>query len=339
MLRMNNRIALGSNLGKSIGNGTNNRYFTTLDGTADYYTIPTVTLSNTFTFECEFALTSLTGDHAIISNSALNEYVRIDATNGGVDMQLKSQFRSNSGKFTADGKKHRLKLISTEIGGNQQVEIYYDEVLIDTYLFNILGNTVWDGIGVRRNGLTNYFSGIISDVKITDGTDLIRYYKIDEDLSGTSTIIDSGSDGSNGTAVSITSSELFTLEGADWIGAELLIDGDMSSGTGWTTKQLNWVVGSGVATYTPSDGNNAILAQITTAIAGAVYISKYTAVNNSGSCQIFHGGGASVTATSVSGTYTNIKARGSDSVLYFFSLAGFDGTVDNISYKRILQAP
>ena len=48
MLRMNNRIALGSNLGKSIGNGTTSRYMSDLDGTADYYTIPTVELTGDF---------------------------------------------------------------------------------------------------------------------------------------------------------------------------------------------------------------------------------------------------------------------------------------------------
>ena len=303
------------------------RNFTTLDGTADYYTIPTVLLTTDFQIEFDF---STTVGGTIVGQSSVN-FMRVN-NDTTFDMRIGDATIST---FTTsgllNGKLNNIKVI--RISGT--VEVFHNNLSIGTATDS--DNFTIENIG--RYPSTSYFNGVISEVKITDGTDLIRYYKIDEDLSTTSTIIDSGSDGSNGTAVSITSSELFTLEGADWIGAELVTDGDMSNGAGWTTQQFNWSIGSGVATYTPADGNNAILSQVTTAIAGAVYISKYTAVNNSGSCQIYHGGGAAVTATSVSGTYTNIKARGSDAALYFFSLAGFDGTVDNISYKRILQAP
>jgi len=337
---MNNRIALGSNLGKSIGNGTTNRYFTTLDGTADYYTIPTVTLGNTFTFECEFSLASLTGDQAIISNSALNEYVRIDATNGGVDMQLKGQFRSNSGKFVSDARIHNLKLISTDITVNQKVEIYYDDVLIDTYLFNVIGNTVWDGIGVRRSGLTNYFNGVISEVKITDGTDLIRYYKLDEDLSATSTIIDSGSDGSNGTAISISSSELFVLEGADWIGAELVVNGSFSTDSDWT-KTAGVTISGGSANSVAVASNN--LSQNIGSIENLIYKVDYTILNYvSGSLKSLVGGGSSATARSANGSYSeNIKSVSGATFDQIFLQApsAYTGSIDNVSVKRILEAP
>ena len=53
-------------------------------------------------------------------------------------------------------------------------------------------------------------------------TEPIRYYKLDEDFSATSTAIDSGSDGSHGTAVNITESEEFCLDGCYWLGVELV---------------------------------------------------------------------------------------------------------------------
>ena len=68
MLRMNNRIALGSNLGKSIGNGTTSRYMSDLDGVADYYTIPTVTLSGGFIIEADFSIVDNTVNSTFLAS-------------------------------------------------------------------------------------------------------------------------------------------------------------------------------------------------------------------------------------------------------------------------------
>ena len=247
MLRMDNRIALGSNLGKSIGNGTTNRYFTTLQSaSSQYYNIPTVTLTGDFQIEVDFSLTSLTGDHCLIGDSTGQNTIRVDATNGGIDVFIGGVLTIVSdGSFTADSKFNNM--LFKRVGTTWTIE--YNGVQIYTNTI-ALSNFECSTISKRFGAFPNYFNGVISEVKITDGTDLIRYYKLDEDLSATSTIIDSGSDGSNGTAISISSSELFTLVGNDWEGSELVVNGDFSTDTVWT-KGTGVTIASGVCS---SDG-------------------------------------------------------------------------------------
>lgn len=333
MLRMNNRIALGSNLGKSIGNGTTNRYFTTLDGVADYYTIPTVTLTGDFEIEFDFSLTDLTGNQCLISDGVIGDavWVRIDATNGGIDFKYGGTVYTNDGQFTADSKLHTLKIekVSTTI------TIYYDGVVVNTQTsggFSVDFITAF--LGSRGGATKNFFNGVISEVKITDGTDLIRYYKIDEDLSATSTIIDSGSDGSNGTAVSITSSELFTLEGADWIGSELVVNGDFATDTDWT-KGGSLTISGGYANFL---ADNDSLRQINILLDGLTYKGTFDIVRTAGSMiACYNGTSGGLTVTS-SGSFTNIFNGDSGLDLWFFGTT-FRGTATNVSVKRILQAP
>jgi len=110
----------------------------------------------------------------------------------------------------------KLRTISLRLEGND-FTLTQDGVDLETVTdaTAAAGSLVLTTIANRNN--LNYFNGVISDVKITDGTDLIRSYAIDEDLSATSTIIDNGSDGSNGTAISITESDDFCLDGCSWI--------------------------------------------------------------------------------------------------------------------------
>ena len=318
------------------------RNFTTLnDGVNQHYTIPTVTLTGDFRIPFEFTITTRGSFRTIIGGGSTPNFFRLgNVVDGGFAMAVDGSFASfpNSIERFDDGKLH--KGYWERIGNDFNIHI--DGVLFDTVNNATLGAKTLTLSQIGAQNSVNFWDGVLANIVIYDNTvsttTPIRDYRINEDFSTTSTIIDYGSDGSDGTAVSITASGNFCLEGADWVGEELVVNGDFATDSDWT-KQNSWVIGDGVASYTPSDELYSYIQQVTGAVPGAVYISKYTAVNNSGSCQIYHGGGAAVTASSVSGTYTNIKARGSDANFFFFSLAGFDGTVDNISYKRILQTP
>ena len=318
------------------------RYFTTLDGTADYYTIPTVTLTGDFEIEFDFSLTDLTGNQCLISDGVVGDavWVRIDATNGGIDFKYGGTVYTNDGQFTADSKLHTFKIekVSTTI------TIYYDGVVVNTQTsggFSVDFITAFLG---SRGGVTkNFFNGVISDVKITDGTDLIRYYKIDEDLSATSTIIDSGSDGSNGTAVSITSSELFTLEGADWIGAELVTNGNFATDTDWT-KGTGVTISGGKAHFATSTGAGLYLPNpIDTFLSGLTYkisleVSSY--VSGTANLEIMNQAEDDFVITSNNGTKTGIKTVQTASVYRpLFRTTSWIADIDNVSVKRILQAP
>ena len=191
-----------------------NRYFTTLDGSSDYYTMGEVALASDFVFEAYFSTTAATG---MITNkiASAQDYIYMSGAN-----DIKLQFpvaASKTFNFAAahnDGKLN--KLVLSRVSG--VITCTVNDIASTSGTYANTETLTLSQIGTYQNG-SLWFNGVISDVKITDGTDLIRYYKIDEDLSLGSTIIDSGSDGINGTAVSITSSELFTLVGCSWVGS------------------------------------------------------------------------------------------------------------------------
>ena len=191
------------------------RNFTTLQSaSSQYYTIPAVSLTGDFVIELEAVLGNTDSfDTFMSSGSTANRY-RL-TTGGASEIRMDSYTVSFANPLTLDGKLRTIKL--TRVGND--FSLYQDEVLIQTVTDVTGGSKTAMFTRVANENNTNYFNGVLANVKITDGTDLIRYYKIDEDLSATSTIIDSGSDGSNGTAVSITSSEKFTLEGCSWVGS------------------------------------------------------------------------------------------------------------------------
>ena len=330
MLRMNNRIALGSNLGKSIGNGTTSRYMSDLDGVADYYTIPTVSLTADFEIEFNFSGSSTNG--IAFNDATTDNYIQLLTD---TSLKIVYDITGVGAAFTfttssyQDGKLHTFKL--KRVGST--TELFLDNVSQGSTTSIGTVNIPITQIGRYDSG-SFYVGGVISEVKIIDGTDLIRYYKIDEDLSATSTIIDSGSDGSNGTAVSITSSELFTLEGADWIGSELVVNGDFSTDTVWT-KGGSLTISGGYANFL---ADNDSLRQLNILLDGLTYKGTFDIVRTAGSliaCYNGTSGGLTVTST---GSFTNIFNGDSGLDLWFYGTT-FRGTTTNVSVKRILQAP
>jgi hypothetical protein len=312
------------------------RYFTTLQSaSSQYYTIPTVSLTADFEIELNFSTTS-TNTIAFLGNTANNDFlVSLNGTSLRYDLDG-STVQSIPATFN-DGKFHNLRV--KRVGGVNT--IYLDNVLIGTIALPVVTWTI-DFIGTRIGGV-QLFDGVISDVKITDGTDLIRYYKIDEDLSATSTIIDSGSDGSNGTAISITSSELFTLEGADWIGAELVVNGDFATDTDWT-KGTGVTISGGQAHFATSTGAGLYLPNpIDTFLSGLTYklsleVSSY--VSGTANLEIMNQAEDDFIITSSNGTKTGIKTVQTASVFRpLFRTTAWVADVDNVSVKRILQAP
>ena len=334
MLRMNNRIALGSNLGKSIGNGTTNRYFSTLDGAADYYTIPTVTLTGDF--ELSFYTDSKSVNKMLLSGGTGTSGLELFLANDNIQLYYEGVSVKTFTGYVNDGKLNLNEFIRV----SNTLSYYVNGVFIDSYV--LVGNVKIDTIGARTGGGLK-LDGVISDVKITDGTDLIRYYKIDEDLSATSTIIDSGSDGSNGTAVSITSSELFTLEGADWIGAELVVNGDFATDSDWT-KETGVTINGGVCS---SDGSMAayspVIIQTSLPLTVTPYKTVYTMSNVTANGTKIILGLTSGTQHNANGTYSEIiTSDGANPNVNIQAVQGngkYIGDLDNVSVKRILQAP
>ena len=298
---------------------------------SDWFTVPTITLTSSFILEAQLSTTSALAQYVLGNNTDDNGYVRVNATTGVIAVNFNSTKTIVGTVDVTDGKLHTVKVINT-LGS---VELFIDGVS-DGTVTGLVGNNTFDRIGDNHTASTS-FNGVISDVKITDGTDLIRYYKIDEDLSTTSTIIDSGSDGSNGTAISITSSELFTLEGADWIGAELIDVNGWTLGTGWSK--------SGTQFIQDGTGNFTNISQtLASSVVGYTYIKSYDIIS------YLTGTGNQLTDEMLAPqiNYSLISGTGVRTIIFTSTTlsnrflcgsTGRGGTIDNVSVKRILQAP
>jgi len=307
------------------------RYFSTLDG-SNYFTIPTVTLSGDFEIEFDFSTTDNSVTKLILGQALDDDYIALLDTD-------RIQISINDVSYTInqvynDGKLHSIKV--TRVGTT--VTTYFDGVSIDTQTDS--NNFIIEEIGSYKSG-TVTFSGVIANVKITDAGTLIRNYPIDEDWDGTTTLIDYGADGSNGTAVSITSAnaEQFTLVGADYLGAELVVNGDFATDSDWT-KGTGWTISGGKASSDGSQVTDPIIFQAQTDSTNVwqykVVVSDYTA----GVLEIRGATQLDVFPMSAVGTYTETQIRNDDyNFITLTANLNFIGSVDSFSVKRILQAP
>ena len=323
------------------------RYFTTLDGVADYYTIPTVTLTGDFKVALDFSDNNIASSFSgnLFGDASLTSYIRIAPNVGQIHVfQNGVSSYSSAGVFTADSKLNTWEL--ERVG--QIFTVYINDVSFFTFDGGAVGNFTIDIMGKRS---ASYLSGVISEVKIYDNsvsTDLIRYYKIDEDLSATSTIIDSGSDGSNGTAISISSSELFTLVGNDWEGSELVTNGNFATDTDWA--KTGTTISDGVAIFDGAVNANGRLQQtLTNAISGTNLRLKYEVVENTattGDFNLYPTAGltlqiGTLTLPDTIGNQTYDFIADDVGQLLYLRYLTLDNLfkIDNVSVKRILQAP
>jgi len=221
------------------------RYFTTLDGTADYYTIPTVSLAGDFEIEFDTTTVQTTTEVFLGNGTNTDDFIAsISGTSikvkiGGVDV-------STIAATFNDGKLHNIKV--KRVGTT--VTTYLDGVSIgsgtsaNTFVIAKLG---------AYNAIAQLFhTGVLSEVKITDGTDLIRYYKIDEDFSTTDVLTNS----------------------ATTLGSDIVTNGSFDGGvtTGWTAlDSATLSVVSGRLRLTNNGANFGKAQQVLTTVAGKQY--------------------------------------------------------------------
>ena len=238
----------------SSGSSTS-RYFTDLASvSAQYYTIPSIALSGDFEVEGKF--TTVGASTQVLIGSTTSHYVAQVSNNWNVSI---SGVTSNFGSSVAeqDGKLHTYKL--TRVGST--TEFFIDGVSRGT-TGTQTGTFTLSNIGSNP---TFYWPGVLADVKIWKDGDrntgtLKRFYKIDEDLSVTSTIKDYGSDGSDGTAINSPVSEKYKLDGINWIGLiDHITNGGFDTDTSWS-KGTGWSISGGLATHATGTRSNLIQA-------------------------------------------------------------------------------
>ena len=206
----------------------NQRYFTTLDGSSDYFTIPTVTLTGDFVIEADISTTSSLTQYIIGNNTDDNGYIRVDATTGVIAVNFNSTKTIVGTIDVSDGKLYNVKVIN--VSGT--ATLYIDGVS-DGSVAGLSGNNVFDRIGDNHTSSTS-FNGVIANVKITDNGTLIRDYPIDEDFSTTDILVNR----------------------ATTLGSDLFIDGTFSNPTNFPLlPNTSWSVTGG---QLQSDGTNVL---------------------------------------------------------------------------------
>ena len=309
------------------------RYFTTLDGTSDYYTIPTVTLTGDFVINVKF-LTSANGKMILGKSDNNNGWLYLLTS---TSLRFKTNLATNR-DFTGipamdDGKLHSVKVIRT----GTSIELFVDGISYGTQTDN--GDYIFNEIGHYNGGA--FFDGVTSDVLIYDRTVSttipIRDYRINEDLSATSTIIDYGSDGSNGTAVSITSSDEFCLNGINWVSVnEMVVNGTFDVDANWT-KGTGTTISGGNANFINS-GTNSLYQNI--GLSTNTYYFVDTEISNfsDGGLRVYVGG--NISPFGIYNANSNFKTILNSTVSngnIIFADGAFTGSMDNVSVKKMIQ--
>jgi len=318
--------------------GSESRNFTTLDASGSkHYTIPSISLgSNDFSIEFDFSSSDTSQNQTFMSGTLqADDTIGISVNNSGavqafayVGTTLQPIVSFAVGDLI-DSKLNTFKL--TYVSSSGVVSIFVNNILKDSDTWALDGNQDIANIG-RRVTLGNFLSGIIANVKITDAGTLKRFYKIDETWDGPSTVlVDSGSDGSNGTAVNITSSdsETFTKSAKDWLGVELWTNPPDDVGTEWVDD------GGDQYTLTGLGGFN-VLGMNTGIVNGFSYSTNYNIISLSADMKLL---GAATTYTTITGTGVQGAIILTDSTdMRFSRVSGATNCVlKDVSFKRILE--
>ena len=190
--------------------GAIKRFFTPLQSSlTQHYTFPEVVLAGDFEIETSIVFGSL-GGH-IVCHRGEEKSDRIAVLNNQllVAGTLIGSFIDTN--FTSDDKLHLLRV--DRVG--TLVSVYLNGVFqtSGTFSATLFLNTVGGRIDESITTSVPYFSGILANVKITNGTTLTHDLPLDEDFALTSIAVNKGTLGAagNATTVNITESELFTL--------------------------------------------------------------------------------------------------------------------------------
>lgn len=314
------------------GGGAVSRFFTTLvSASSQHYTIPTATLTGDYKISY---LVFYTGARLNLTGNTANNNSSVKINPAG-DVFWRPETGATEVSTTLSPgivPDNKLSIIEVErIGSNgtitvNGVEGFNGAVPTSQCVINTIGRDSAD-----------FATGIIANVLISGDSFASRSYAIDEDLSTTSTIVDSIS-GEDGTAVNITESELFTLVDGDWLGVELVTNGGFDTDTDWV-KGAGVTISGGQAVFTSSAEVTLLDQDGAGYLNGSVYRLAFDfdidndvkVVLRSNSSADVTGQGShleNVSITFGSGTKTRVQATGGGTIT---------GTLDNLSTKRILE--
>ncbi len=291
------------------------RFFTTLaSASSQHFNIPTVTLTGDFEITFLQQSTFAGSFKTVLGNSGdISMRVTVDAVDE-VTVKIADVNVSTSGANLADGKIHSI--IVKRTSGTTTITV--DGVALGSGAQ--ASSFVINQIGVAAS--INRYDGVIANLSIKDAGTLIRSYAINEDLSTTSTIVDSIS-GQDGTAVNITASELFTQQAnGDFLSnTELWTFGDsVSNGAEGAFMDIN----SGAAPLTVGDR----------------YLAIYDVTNQTSGAMQFRFGGTTGQTITANGSFTEARIAtiaGGLKTRVGATQCNLGATISNISVKRFLE--
>lgn len=315
--------------------GLEQRIFITADAVLNTnFTFSAVTLAGDFDVNIDAVLPTDATTYALYGQAAsANNSIKVLST-GFVSIDIGGSTVTSTVLATKDSKlrNYGVKLIGndflfTESGAT------IDTVTDATAAANSL---VLDAIGVS-NGLS-FFDNVQANPSITDITTPLNSesWKLDQAFPSTTEQSSSGSNLLTYVNAETSTRELFTLVGGDWLGVDLVTNGGFDSDTNWT-KGANWAISSGFATHTPGASDS--LTQSGIVVTGAPLSIKYTIFNmTQGAVLVANGDNGLGTPRTVDGTYTEtVQQAGSNIFFIFANNSLFDGSVDDVSAKRILE--
>ncbi len=118
-------------------------------------------------------------------------------------------------------------------------------------------------------------------------------------------------------------------------GADIIVNGDFTNDTNWTSKGTGWSIGGGVATVDGSQVANTLMAHDGNITVVGDYLVVYTITAwTAGQVRVFVGGGATP-FRGATGTYTEVVTSGAVAQVQFQADAAGDLSVDNIAVYPI----
>jgi hypothetical protein len=303
-----------------------------------FYSLSTPkTFAGDFEIEAYF-VTTVSGELAILGGStADNNEIVIDVRGGKVRFFASTNSTLNFSLITAptysDGKQH--KILASYVAG--VVTLKVDGINQDTATASLSGNENIGFIGKRSSG--RFFNGIISDVKLTDTTTPANSleFKLNELTANTET--NNGvtlTYNSIGTGIDVR--DTYTLIGNDYIGSELVVNGDFATDSDWT-KGTGTTISGGKANAV--DGARFIIQDVGLGVGNNHLVSFDYIETSADKLRVNTGttnGQQSELLTSVGSTGSgsisgDVTAIGPN-IAIEASSATYTGSVDNVSVKR-----
>jgi hypothetical protein len=236
--------------------------------------------------------------------------------------------------------------VALDNGKLNSAEIVYTGTTAEFFVNNVsIGTQTWALNGSQtikyfgRLSTGTYFHGVPANPTLTDVATPTnsQAYRLDRPTGTTEiSLVNTGTL----TYYNLPEANRFPaqLVGLDWFGNEEVVNGNFATDTVWV-KDSRWAIAGGSAIATQGAGFDYLTQASVDLTEGAIYKSSYDISNYSGSgnfgfsSTIFDGG-----LISANGNFTaNLEAKGGDFRL--FSESGSGGSLDNVSTKRILEAP